>query len=112
MKTAIQRIQETVTKPMAPIKYTPIATRTRGAQTAANQIQAAAKEVAGKKSQGPAGNTRSKLHNTLKKAMYVACFIDNKNRDAQRLASQRCPAAMFAVVLAVMDIELGAMTKH
>ena len=78
----------------------------------AKQLQAAAKEVANKNSQGPAGNTQSKLHNTLERAMYATCFINNKNEDAQRLASQRYPAAMFAAALAIMDIELGNMMKH
>ena len=44
--------------------------------------------------------------------MYTACYINNKNGDAQELASQRYPAAMFVVVLAVMNIELSDITKH
>ena len=62
--------------------------------------------------QGPAGSTRSKPSNTLEKAMYAACFIDNKNGDAQRLASRRYPMAMFVAALAVMDMESGDMMKH
>ena len=43
--------------------------------------------------------------------MYAACFIDNKNKDAQRLGSRRYPMAMFVAALAVMDMESGDMMK-
>ena len=77
--------------------------RTQAAQTLA-KLKAAAQEVANR---GPAGSTRSKTSNTLERAMYAACFIDNKNGDAQRLASCRYPMVMFAAALAVMGVELG-----
>ena len=112
VKAAIQRLQETATKPTASINNTPITTRIMGVQVAAKQLQAAAKEVATKNSQGPAGNTQSKAHNTLERAMYAACFIDNKNGDAQRLTSQRYPAALFAAALTVMNIKSGNTMKH
>ena len=87
----------------------PIATRTQAARASA-KIKAAAQEVT---KQGPAGNTRSsKSTNTLQRAMYAACFIDNKNGDAQRLASRKYPVAMFAAALAVMDMESGDMIKY
>ena len=44
--------------------------------------------------------------------MYVACFVNNKNGDAQWLASWRYPTAMFVAALAVIDIKLDKMTKH
>ena len=108
MTTAFKHLQKTSTKPTPPIQTTPIATRTQAAQASA-KLKAAAHEVA---NQGPASNTRSKSCNTLERAMYAACFIDNKNGDAQRLASCRYPMAMFAAALALMDMESGNMMKH
>ena len=108
VKVAVKSIQERTTKPTAPITTAPIAMRTRVVQASA-KLQGAAKEVA---SQGPTGNSCSKSHSKLERAMYAACFIDNKNGDAQRLESQRYQVAMFVAALAVMDMELGDVTKH
>ena len=108
VKAALKRLQETLTTPTPPMKTTLIATRTQAAQTSA-KLKAAAYNVA---NLGPAGNTRSKSSNTLERAMYAACFIYNKNEDAQRLVSRRYPMAMFAAALAVLDMESGDMMKY
>lgn len=112
VNAAIKYLQEMTTKSTAAINTTPKVTRTRGAQTMARQLQAAAKKAANKNSQGPAGNTRSKSHNTLLRAMYAACFINNEHGDAQRLASWRYLAAMFVAAFTVMNIKSGDMMKH
>lgn len=75
-------------------------------------LQVVAKELASTINQDPAENTRSKSHNTLERAMYAACYIDDKNDDAQQLASQRYPAGIFMAAAVVMDIKLGDMTKY
>ena len=108
MTTALKRLQKTSTKPTPLMQTAPIATRTRAAQTSA-KLKAAAHKVA---NQGPAGNTRSKSSNRLERAMYAACFIDNKKGDAQRLASHRYSMAMFVAALAIMNMESGDMLKH
>ena len=108
MTTALKRLQEKLTSPTPPMKSTPIATRSQAAQMLA-KLKTAAHKVT---NQGHAGNTRSKSSNTLERAMYIACFIDNKNGDTQRLASHIYPMAMFAAALAVMDMESGDMMKH
>ena len=86
----------------------PVAALTQGAKAKTAAAAAAACRI----SEGPAGNTRSKMQNTLEKALHAACFVDSKNGSAKRLACKQYPTAMFSAALAVMDIKSGKMLKH
>ena len=44
--------------------------------------------------------------------MLAACFVDNSQQNAKRLANRKFPPAIFGAALAVMDINSGKMLKH